>query len=83
MGLGPAPSHSGFNFLELKGKRFFAGDWFHQLHHQYFDLNYGNTTAPLDRVFGSWHDGSKDSLMAQKARSRARRKNKPKQSVGA
>jgi sterol desaturase/sphingolipid hydroxylase (fatty acid hydroxylase superfamily) len=78
MGIGPAPSHSGFNFLQTRAGRFPTGDWYHQLHHQYFDLNYGNTLSPLDRVFGSWHDGSKDSLMAQKARSRARRKNKPK-----
>jgi sterol desaturase/sphingolipid hydroxylase (fatty acid hydroxylase superfamily) len=43
------------------------------LHHQYFNLNYGNTPTPLDKVFGSWHDGSADSLAAQKARIRERR----------
>lgn len=73
---GPAPSHSGFEYITFKGLRFSTGDWFHQLHHQYFDLNYGNTVSPLDRLFGSWHDGSKDSLMAQKSRSRSRRKAK-------
>ena len=73
---GPAPSHSGFEYITVKGLRFSTGDWFHQLHHQYFDLNYGNTVSPLDRLFGSWHDGSKDSLMAQKSRSRSRRKAK-------
>ena len=70
---GPAPSHSGFDFLSLNNTRISTGDWFHQLHHQYFDLNYGNTTSPLDKAFGSWHNGSKDSLMAQKARGRDRR----------
>lgn len=74
MALGPAPSHSGFNFVEIGGKRFFSGDWYHQLHHQYFNFNYGNTTAPLDKVFGSWHDGSKDSLQAQKQRKRQQRR---------
>ncbi len=74
MGIGPAPSHSGFNFVSTGRRRIPAGDWYHQLHHQYFDLNYGNTNAPLDKLFGSWHDGSKESLMAQKARSKARRR---------
>jgi sterol desaturase/sphingolipid hydroxylase (fatty acid hydroxylase superfamily) len=78
MGIGPAPSHSGFNFLVVKGKRLFTGDWFHQLHHQYFDLNYGNTLSPLDKLFGSWHDGSKDSLMTQKERARQRRRGRAK-----
>lgn len=73
-GVGPAPSHSGFDFLKLKSFRFSTGDWFHQLHHQYFDLNYGNTLSPLDKVRGTWHNGSKDSLVAQKARVKQARK---------
>ncbi len=74
--VGPAPSHSGFDFLSLNGKKISTGEWYHQLHHQYFDLNYGITISPLDKVFGSWHDGSKESLLKQKERRRARRKNK-------
>ena len=80
MGIAPAPSHSGFNFIQVGKLRFPTGDWYHQLHHQYFDLNYGNTNSPLDKLFGSWHNGSKESLMAQKERSRARRKSRAKQS---
>ena len=76
MGISPAPSHSGFNYVRLGRGRIFAGDWYHQLHHQYFDLNYGNTSSPLDKLFGSWHDGSKESLLAQKARGRERRRNR-------
>jgi sterol desaturase/sphingolipid hydroxylase (fatty acid hydroxylase superfamily) len=74
-GIGPAPSHSGFDFIKL-GKRFriSTGDWYHQLHHQYFNFNYGNTVAPFDRLFGSWHDGSRESLQAQKERKRRRRR---------
>jgi len=49
------------------------GDWYHQLHHQYFNFNYGNTTTPFDRLFGSWHDGTPESLQAQKSRIRNRR----------
>lgn len=81
MGIGPASSHSGFNFVRVGRGRVFTGDWFHQLHHQYFDLNYGNTSSPLDKVFGSWHDGSKESLLLQKARGRERRRNKSRQTV--
>jgi len=74
MGIGPAPSHSGFDFLELKGKRFPTGDWYHQLHHQYFNFNYGNVMSPLDRLFGSWHDGTLESLQLQKSRLRRKRR---------
>ena len=74
-GLNPALSHCGFDYLKLGDKiKFKTGDWYHQLHHQYFDLNYGNTPTPFDKIFGSWHDGSKDSLRAQKQRMRERRR---------
>ena len=73
-GVGPAPSHSGFDFLKLKRFRFSTGDWYHQLHHQYFDLNYGNTLSPLDQAMGTWHNGSKESLVAHKARVKEARK---------
>ena len=72
----PSTSHCGFDYIKVGRFRISTGDWFHQLHHQYFDLNYGNTPTPLDRVFGSWHDGSKESLMAQKNRAKLRRKAK-------
>ena len=73
-GISPSISHSGFDQLILKGRtRVAAGDWYHQLHHQYFNFNYGNKTTPFDKVFGSWHDGSPESLQAQKKRIRSRR----------
>ena len=76
-GLNPALSHSGFDYLSLGGKRRVkTGDWFHQLHHQYFNLNYGNTPTPFDKLFGSWHDGSKKSRAAQKERIRKRRRDR-------
>ncbi len=73
-GLNPALSHSGFDYLKIGSLRIKTGDWFHHLHHQYFDLNYGNTPTPFDRLFGSWHDGSRESLMVQKERMRDRRR---------
>ena len=69
-GVSPAVSHSGFDFVEARGRRLRAGDWFHQLHHQHFNVNYGNTPTPFDKVFGSWHDGSAESLRAQRERLR-------------
>ena len=34
------------------------GYYFHQLHHKYFEVNYGNALAPIDKIFDTWHDGS-------------------------
>ena len=46
------------------------GDFFHQLHHRYFECNYGSEEIPLDRWFGSFHDGTREAT----ARIRARKK---------
>ena len=73
-GISPSISHSGFDYLKLGRLRISTGDWFHQLHHQFFNFNYGNTPTPFDKLFGSWHDGSRDSLKRQKERKRSRRR---------
>ena len=74
-GISPAFSHSGFDYIRItRNFRVSTGDWYHQLHHQYFNFNYGNTTTPFDKLFGSWHDGSRESLLEQKQRKRNRRK---------
>jgi len=52
-------SHCGYH--EVKLTRFFSlqlGDFMHQLHHRYFDCNYGSAETPWDKVFGSFHDGT-------------------------
>ena len=36
--------------------------FFHYLHHRYFECNYGNSKLPLDRWFGTFHDGFRGSL---------------------
>ena len=33
------------------------GDYFHWLHHRYFEGNYGELTVPLDKWFGTYRDG--------------------------
>lgn len=72
--LSPALSHSGFEYLSIGGKyRVKLGDWFHHLHHQYFNVNFGNTPMPFDWLFGSWHDGSATSLDIHKQKMRTKR----------
>ena len=74
-GVSPAVSHSGFDYLKI-GKRFriTTGDNFHNLHHRFFRVNYGNSPMPLDRVFDSWHDGSPDGQAVLKRRNSEARK---------
>jgi sterol desaturase/sphingolipid hydroxylase (fatty acid hydroxylase superfamily) len=56
--LGPAFSHSGFEKLLVKDTAVFdSADFHHQLHHRFFECNYGTVDAPWDRWFGSFHDG--------------------------
>ena len=60
-GLAPALGHVGFHKLETKeGKVFPIGQrLFHFLHHRSFECNYGGDgTVPIDKWFGSWHDGT-------------------------
>lgn len=58
-GIGAPTSHAGFENLRLgRNGRFQLGDFFHQLHHKYFDCNYGTWETPWDRWFGTFHDGT-------------------------
>jgi len=54
-------SHCGYHVVKFG--RFFSlqlGDFMHQLHHRYFDCNYGTYETPWDKVFGSFHDGTSE-----------------------
>jgi sterol desaturase/sphingolipid hydroxylase (fatty acid hydroxylase superfamily) len=42
------------------------------LHHKYFEVNYSDGALPLDKQFGSFHDGSPEGDAAMKRRRRAR-----------
>lgn len=60
--LGPAFSHSGFEKLFINNKELAeSADFHHQLHHKYFECNYGTVDMPLDRWFGTVHDGSDEA----------------------
>ena len=67
--LATATSHSGYEALLLgQTARMKMGNFFHQLHHRYFECNYGNSEMPWDRWFGSFHDGTAEGLKKVRAR---------------
>ena len=69
--LGAATSHAGFDAIAIKGKsRYPMGFFVHQLHHKYFECNYGNADFPCDVWFGSDHDGTEEATQRSKQRSK-------------
>ena len=61
-GMGAPTSHAGFHILRLGPvPDLQLGDFFHNLHHKYFDCNYGTLDTPWDKWFGSFHDGTDES----------------------
>ena len=69
LGPGAAMSHTGYENMLLKDKRRLAlGTFYHQLHHRYFECNYGNQEMPWDRWFGTFHDGSEKATLETRAR---------------
>ncbi len=45
-------------------------------HDKYFDVNFGDGSVPVDRLFGTWHDGTQQSEAAFRKRMRAARETK-------
>ncbi|MBL6600572.1 MAG: sterol desaturase family protein, partial [Alphaproteobacteria bacterium] len=73
-GLTPALGHVGFDKFLLNGKHelTLGQRYFHFLHHKYFECNYGGDgTVPMDKWFGSLHDGTEESHKLMKERRRA------------
>jgi len=67
--LTPAQGHIGFDKIVVgKEKGFDTHGYAHYLHHKYFECNYADGNIPLDRWFGTFHDGSKDGQAAMDAR---------------
>lgn len=66
-----ATSHTGYEAVLIKDKKHLAlGTFHHQMHHRYFDCNYGNLEIPWDKWFGSFHDGTTASHEAFRERRR-------------
>ncbi|MXW62013.1 MAG: sterol desaturase family protein [Acidimicrobiaceae bacterium] len=75
-GLSPAVSHSGFERFEVgrrQSRTAPGADYYHHLHHRYFECNYGNRPVPIDKLFGTFHDGTPEAHARMKERMRARR----------
>lgn len=61
--------HTGFHEMLLgKSRRMMLGHFHHQLHHRYFECNYGSVDLPLDVWFGTFHDGTPDARRRLKER---------------
>ena len=59
LGISPAEGHSGFDRIVInENKSFNASFYAHYLHHKYFEVNYADGIFPLDRFFGTFHDGT-------------------------
>ena len=60
--LSPIQGHSGYDQIELTKKtKVPHSSFFHYLHHKNFECNYGESTIPLDKWFGTFYDGSEES----------------------
>ena len=61
-GLSPAQGHTGFDRVVTGEESTFHLPYYaHYLHHRYFEVNYADGSIPLDRWFGTFHDGSDEA----------------------
>lgn len=60
--IGPAVSHSGYDELVFGDEVALRKEkLMHYLHHRYHTVNFGESAVPLDKWFGSFHDGSPEA----------------------
>ncbi len=78
-GFGAVVGHIGFDKMEVtEDKALDSHAFIHYLHHKYFEVNYGGDgLIPLDKWFGTWHDGSRagDALMDARFQKKQQRLN--------
>jgi len=68
-------THTGFEGVLFRNKkRLHLGNFHHQIHHRYFECNYGNLDVPWDILFGSWHDGTAQGKARLAERLKARKR---------
>ena len=68
-GTGAVVGHVGFDKIELgNGKAVDTHAYAHYLHHKYFEVNYADGTTAIDKLFGTWHDGSKEAQAQMEVR---------------
>jgi len=62
LGVAPAQGHTGFDRLMLgEAVSMDVSYYAHYLHHKYFEVNYADGMIPLDKWFGSFHDGTPEA----------------------
>lgn len=72
-GLYAITTHSGFEGLWRRDRKLVhLGNFHHQLHHRYFEVNYGTLEVPFDLAFGTFHDGTSEAQERMKARLKER-----------
>jgi sterol desaturase/sphingolipid hydroxylase (fatty acid hydroxylase superfamily) len=71
---GAVPGHVGFDKIEVgQDGAVDSHAYAHYLHHKYFEVNYGDALIPLDKWFGTWHDGSAEGEARMQERYRRRK----------
>ena len=52
-------THTGYHGLLIRDRnRLRLGTFHHQMHHRYFECNYGSLEVPWDKWMGTFHDGT-------------------------
>jgi len=75
-GLYAITTHTGFEGVWAAGrKRLHLGNFHHQMHHRFFEVNYGTLEIPWDALFGTFHDGTEagKAKMKERLKTRTRR----------
>jgi sterol desaturase/sphingolipid hydroxylase (fatty acid hydroxylase superfamily) len=68
-GTGAVVGHVGFDKMEVGENGLIdTSAYAHYLHHKHFEVNYADGATALDKLFGTWHDGSKESDVLMQAR---------------
>ena len=69
--LSAATTHTGYQGIAVGDRVVLPlGTFHHQLHHRYFECNYGGLEIPMDQWTGNFHDGTAESHQAFLARRR-------------
>jgi len=72
-GTGAVVGHIGFDKMEAgENGAVDSHAYAHYLHHKYFEVNYADGATGLDKLFGTWHDGSPEAAAKFQARYRAK-----------
>jgi sterol desaturase/sphingolipid hydroxylase (fatty acid hydroxylase superfamily) len=80
-GTGAVVGHVGFDKIVAGKNGIDTHAFAHYLHHKYFEVNYGDGNVPIDKLFGTWHDGTRegDTLMQARHAKKVARMNTPRE----